>query len=214
MFYSLLFVAVFAASSNAFSIHMGNIEEKLRRLNPTLMMMEQLFNLQDETQCIERLFCLMETEVAEDTKNPLKHYSRYLTNFYNDIEPLAFEKVKALLAKYPHISKAIDAIALGQATGSSDSCNKKFEECPNEQSELVTFAKMMGDNVMSKHIPTLLGKNKRGDPVCTGSGVTCGLVGGGCAICTVATEGACGILCGPEVAAACAGAGLGCAVGR
>ncbi|XP_060559324.1 uncharacterized protein LOC132719563 [Ruditapes philippinarum] len=205
----LLCVAILAASTHAFSIHSGNVEEKLRLLNPSFMMMEQLFNLQDETQCIEKLFCLMETEMAGEVENPLKHYSRFLTNLYQEIEPLAFEKVKGLLAKYPHISKVIDAIAFGQRSN-SEACNVKYEECPNEKSELVAFAKMLGDNVVNKHMPGFLAK--RGDPVCTGAGISCGLIGGGCALCTVATEGACGLLCGPEVAAACSGAGIGCAV--
>lgn len=194
MYVGLLFVAVLAASTHAYSIHSGNVDEKLRLLNPSFMMIEQLFNLQDEKNCIEKLFCLIETEMAEETKNPLKHYSRFLTNFYQEIEPLAFEKVKALLAKYSHISKVVDAIALGQSTDSK-TCTTKYQECPNEKDELMSFVKMLGDNELRNYMPNLL--KKRGNPGCDATNNMCTVSSGACALCTIFTEGLCGLLCAP-----------------
>lgn len=206
--HKVVFLTLFAASCSAATIHLENVEEKLRLLNPTFMMVEQLLNLQDKSQCIERMFCLLETEMARNDTNPLKHYARFLTNVYEEVEPATFATVKSLVAKYRHISKLINAIEVGKMAGQSEQCDKMYEGCPKEQSQLVWFAKMTGDDVISNYLTHQPAKSKRSD--CEGSALACSLVGGGCALCNAMTEGVCGLLCESDGLGNCAGAISGC----
>ncbi|XP_060556097.1 uncharacterized protein LOC132716775 [Ruditapes philippinarum] len=214
MKYELLLTVLALASTYAFSIHMGNIEEKLRLLNPSLMMMEQLFNLQDENQCLEKMFCLLETEMADVINNPLKHYSRVFTNIHNDIDPIAFKELKALLSKYPHISKMVHSMSLGQVAGESKVCQENYKSCQTDKTQLLQFAALMGDDLVDKYIPGQHDYRKRnGDDVCKGVKIGCSLAGGGCAACALLTEGACAAICVPALGGTCAGIKLGCIFG-
>lgn len=207
----LLAALAFACSEAA--VTMDTVEEKLRVLNPVFMMGEELFRLENKNNCLEKMFCLLETTLQEIGRlNPLKHFSRVLTNTEKDFDEIAAEKVNALAHRYPHFASLVDAILLGQSTINNTTCHATYDACRTEEETLVKFALSLEEDI--RHQRSAIVHEKKSNAYCDGANVGCALVGAGCALCTVATEGICGAACLPEVGAYCSGTSLGCYLGE
>ncbi|XP_045201868.2 uncharacterized protein LOC123555272 [Mercenaria mercenaria] len=189
---------------------MANVHEKLRLLQPSFLLIEQLFDVKDNHLCLEKMICLLETEMPNEEHNPFKYYSRFLTNSHHDFDAAAFNEIESLERNFPKLSKIIESIEYGQNANTSRNCNLRFSECSKTQSELIAIADAYSDDNILKHgFPT---RTRRGSG-CFWGGVGCAVLGGGCAICATSTLGTCTAACGPAAAAACSGFGLGCVVG-
>lgn len=197
-----------AGLSKASFVTNDNIDGKLRLLSPILMMLEDLVKLENTNNCFEKMFCLLETtEKSIEEDNPLKHFSRILTNTHNDFDHFAAEKFADLVKKFPQASKVVDAILTGQIANDSRSCHLTYAACKVEEEQIISGVSGLVSEFQNLGAHLNL---KRDD--CDAVGLTCGVVGAGCALCTAATEGLCGVACIPEVGAACSGYGIGCAI--
>lgn len=137
----LAIIAAVVAGNWCFSVTDEKVESKLRILGPALMMAEDIFRLEDTNNCLEIMFCLLETterEIGGD--NPLKHFSRFLTNTHNDFDETAAKKFSSLLQKFPHFSKMVDAIVTGQNSNNSSPCNMTYSVCRANEEKIISIA--------------------------------------------------------------------------
>ncbi|XP_060587356.1 uncharacterized protein LOC132742873 [Ruditapes philippinarum] len=182
------------------------IEEKLRLLEPILMLTDELLEHQGDDKCVEKLFCLLETEIARDIDNPLMHVSRFLTNTRNDTDPSDFRKIEALIQRYPHVSKMLDSIHLGQSSGESTVCSAAFSTCEADPYAMIEAARKYDDINVVEFTKNSLQRRK----ACTYIKAGCTGLKVGCGICAIFTYGTCGFACGGLVGAACTASSLTC----
>ena len=188
------------------SIGQRTVEEKIRLLEPLLMLTEELLEHQDDNQCVEKLLCLLETEIAKDIDNPLKHVSRFLTNTRNDTDPADFPKIEAIIKRYPHVSQMLDSVHLGQSSGHSSVCSAAFSSCEADPAAMIDAARKYDDTSVAQFTQHVLQRRK----ACTYIKAGCNGLKLGCGICAIFTFGTCGFACGDLVGAACTASQLTC----
>lgn len=187
------------------------VEEKLRLLRPFLMLTDELFEVRNDNQCLDKLFCLLETDIADGIDNPLKHVSRFLTNAKQDTDSADFQRVEFLIKEYPQVSRILNSIRLGQNGRKSQVCSDTFFKCEAPAASMIASARTFDDasvNEMSNHFQNAI--ERRG--LCNYIRAGCTGLKFGCGVCAIFTFGSCGVACGPVAGGACTASKLACAI--
>lgn len=184
--------------------------EKLSQLTSALVQAEALLENTDTGSCLNKLFCVLETEEAEDLDSPLKYAVKYLLNEYGDIDPLEFHQVTFLVRQFPHISQIVDSIHLGKLNRRSNDCDNSLPECNVEANELISATIMYnGTDVMGFSSTLARGTTTE----CNIARALCTALKVACTICAIFTGGTCTAVCGPALSVACLAVSAACSIG-
>lgn len=187
------------------------VDAKLRLLRPFLKLSDEIFKVHEDNQCLDKLFCLLETDIADDIDNPLKHMSRFLTNAKQDTDSAEFQRVESLIKEFPHVSRILNSIRLGQSSRKHQTCSNTFYKCEPLAASMIASARKFDDasvNELSNHFQHTI--ERRG--LCNHVRAGCTGLSVGCGICAIFTFGSCGVACGPAVSLACTASDMSCTI--
>ena len=198
IFFQMLLL-VFALLPFVDAVSKTDIDGKLPMFASLLVMGEDIFRHENQNRCVEKLFCVVDSEMRNETEYPIRDLSRVMTNSHGDADSEAFAEITTYVRRMPNFSKMVDAMYLGQRANTG-ACESAYHTCPTASSELVATIRDFG------HAAT----TKRG--ACGWAGLGCGAAGVGCGVCSWYTAFTCSAICGPEVATACGAAGVACGI--
>lgn len=184
--------------------------EKLSQLTSALVHAEALLEITDTGSCLNKLFCLLETEEAEDLDSPLKEAARYLTNDDGDVDPVEFHQVKLIIERFPHLSQIIDSINLGKLNRRGSDCDNSLPECNVDANELISATILFNSTDITAFSNTLA---SRRSTECDVARALCTALKIACTICAIFTGGTCTAVCGPALSVACLAVNVACATG-
>ena len=207
------------SSRDTTRITADEIEEKLGVISPLLFVMNTFVMEHDRHACVEKMFCVFESQFPVDVNNPMKYFGKLLANTDGDLGDEAYQRMKELVSYYPYLERVVGGIEYGRVVTNSSMCEPTFPECSISVGDMVSELNVIhevntggSDNAQSSGLGNdFLPRVKRGAGTCAVVGVSCGVVSIGCIACSFFTFGTCAIACA-GLTTFCSTTGIGCAV--
>ena len=198
------------------------LEEKMEFISPLLFVLNTFVMDHDRHACVEKMFCVLESQFAADVNNPMKYVGKLLANSDGNLDDAAYRRMKELVRNYPDLEKVVGGIEYGRQVKNASMCDVIFPECNIPVNDMVAGMNAInGDTTEGRDAVQSsshgLGNNgqparvKRDNLFCKMAAAECIISEVGCLFATILSLGHAGVSCG-LITATCAGVGTGCLI--